>query len=132
MLQSKLSTKNPATVGEEISHELGAKMVKDFQDAHPEDVTANYIGRNILESILSQPGCAGIRFYNAINETGIKTLVYVGVDMNEKLITAYTGVNNSGELINIQGIVADRSSRPGSEDSDSSSESDSQSWDWFA
>lgn len=118
MLQSKLSKKNPATVGEEISHELGAKMVKDFQDAHPEEVTGNYIGRNILERILSQPGCAGIRFYNAINETGVKTLVYIGVDMNEKIITAYTGVNTSGELINIKGIIADRSSRPDSSDDD--------------
>ncbi len=128
MSQLKISKKHPATVGEEISHELGAKMVKDFQDAHPEDVTANYIGRNILENILSQPGCAGIRFYNAINETGRKTLVYVGVDTDEKLITAYTGVNTSGELIQVQGIVADRSTcppgEPGSEDEDSF-------WNWF-
>lgn len=132
MLHSKISTKNLMNVGEEISHELGAKMVKDFQDAHPEDVTANYIGRNILESILSQPGCAGIRFYNALNEEGRKTLVYVGVDINEQLITSYTGVNNSGELINVQGIVGDRSACPGGSGGSDDNDSESGSWDWFA
>lgn len=123
MLQTKNATKNLTTVGEEISHELGAKMVKDFQDANPQDVTANYIGRNILESILAQPDCAGIRFYNALNEMGEKTLVYVGVDMNEDLITEYVSVNNAGELVKIKGMVADRSNRP--------DEFSADDWNWF-
>ncbi|MEO6000823.1 MAG: hypothetical protein ABIN89_28510 [Chitinophagaceae bacterium] len=109
MLQNQISANNLAMVGEEISQELGAKMVKDFQDVNPNENTANYIGRNILERILAQPGCEGIRFYNAINEMGRTTLVYVGIDANENIIKQYVGVNNFGELVSEDGIIADRS-----------------------
>ncbi|MEJ7766178.1 MAG: hypothetical protein WKF89_00095 [Chitinophagaceae bacterium] len=112
MTPNQLTKKCPTMVGEEISHELGAKMVKDFQDANPQEITANDIGRNIIDSILAQPGCAGIRFYNAINEMGRKTLVYVGIDHHEQIITEYVTVNTSGQLTTQKGIVADRSVPP--------------------
>jgi hypothetical protein len=112
MKQSNVQTTNLTMVGEEISHELGAKMVKDFQDQNPSDSIGNYIGRNIIEKILEQPGCVGIRFYNAINELGRKTLVYVGVDANDDLISEYVGINAAGELVKEKGIVADRSGNP--------------------
>ena len=104
-------------IGEAISHELGAKMVKDFQDAHPEETIGNYIGRDILEKLLSQPGCMGIRFYNAINEMGRKTLVYVGIDENNQIIEKYTCINSAGELFIDDGTVADRAGAPDPEDS---------------
>jgi hypothetical protein len=123
MLQNQIATTNLSLVGEEISHELGAKMVKDFQDAYPTENTANYIGRNILERILAQPGCEGIRFYNAINESGRQTLVYVGIDRDDNIIKQYVGVNTAGELIKEKGIVADRTL---TKDTDQES-----SWNWF-
>lgn len=122
MLQNQITPKNLKMVGEEISHELGAKMVKDFQDENPTEITANYIGRNILERILAQPGCEGIRFYNAINEIGRKTLVYVGIDKNEQIISQYVGVNNSGELVKVNAIIGDRTDPPDSE---------IKTWNWF-
>ena len=112
MKQTNTQSKNLSMVGEEISHELGAKFVKDFQDQNPGDNIPNYIGRNIIEKILDQPGCVGIRFYNAINEDGRKTLVYVGVDANDDLITESVAINASGELVKEKGIVADRSANP--------------------
>jgi hypothetical protein len=93
-------------------------MVKDFQDANPQEEIGNYIGRDILEKILNQPDCMGIRFYNAINEKGKKTLVYVGVNSNDKLISEYVVVNKAGELIRQKGIVADRAGVP------------TKGWDW--
>ena len=119
MLQNQITPKNLKMVGEEISHELGAKMVKDFQDAYPTHCTNNYIGRDILEKILAQPDCQGIKFYNAINETGRQTLVYVGLDGQNNIITQYAGVNTEGELVKEKGIVADRS------------EVVKEGWDWF-
>lgn len=112
MLQEINAPNTLTTVGEEISHELGAKMVKDFHIQNPTEEIGNYIGRSILESILAQPDCVGIRFYNAINETGRKTLVYVGVDSNEQVITEYISINAAGELTKEKGIVADRASVP--------------------
>ena len=50
---------------------------------------------------------------------GRKTLVYVGVDNDENIITEYVGVDISGQLVKEKGIVADRSNIPGKE-----------SWDW--
>lgn len=107
-MQKELLLTNPAAVGEEIGQELGAKFVKDFQDAHPEDVKAYYIGRNIIEKILAQPDCVGIRFYNALNEAGQKTLVYVGIDSKDNIIKEYTSINRDGQLITIEGLAADR------------------------
>ena len=107
-MQTELLQKDLKTVGEAISHQLGAQMIKDFQVANPNDVKTYYIGRNIIDAILAQPGVVGIRFYNAYNEEGNKTLVYVGVDATGKDIVKYTAVNNAGQIVSQDGLVADR------------------------
>jgi hypothetical protein len=56
MMQTELLQKDLKTVGEAISHELGAQMVKDYQVANPNDTKTYMIGREIIESILAQPG----------------------------------------------------------------------------
>jgi hypothetical protein len=96
-------------VGEDIGYELGAKMIKRWHDQNPDDVLASFTGRNILESILAQPGCTGIRMFNAINDLGVKQLVLVGVDKTGSNILEYTSVGDNGEMIKNKGIVADRS-----------------------
>ena len=108
MIKANLLNKNCALIGEEISHELGAQMIKDYQVANPTDVHVYTIGRNIIDQILAQPGCVAIKFYNAYDEMGEKTLVYVGLDENGKALLQYTSVNSIGELISEKGIVADR------------------------
>jgi hypothetical protein len=97
-----------AEVGEDIGYELGAKMVKRWHAENPDDVIASFTGRNIIESILAQPGCTGIRFFNAINDLGVKQLVLVGADKNGNNIFNYTTVANNGEIVKHKGIVADR------------------------
>jgi hypothetical protein len=95
-------------VGEEIGMALGAQMISAYRTANPSDVTSYYAGRNILEQILAQPGCAGIKFYNAYNEVGEKTLVYVGVTAEGNVMLNVSSINVSGQLENNKGIVADR------------------------
>jgi hypothetical protein len=118
MMQTELLTKrNIATIGEEITHELGAEFIRDYQQAHPTDVKAYVIGKDIINQILAQPGCVGIQFYNAINELGEKTLVYVGLDANSQPIIKYTSINQAGVLSTEKAIVADRAgSAPTSDD----------------
>ena len=71
MIKQQISAKvNYAEVGEAISHELAAKMVKDFNDFNPTEQYCFSVGRNIIEQVLAQPGCAGLRIYKAINEEG--------------------------------------------------------------
>lgn len=108
MTQTKLTAKPVAQIGEEIGLELGTQMVKSYQAVHPTDVTSYLIGREIIDQILAQPTCAGIKFFNAINEMGEKTLVYVGVDEKGQAILEVTVVSEEGRLASEKGIVADR------------------------
>jgi hypothetical protein len=110
MIPNELITKRPtAAIGEEIGLELGTELINNYREANPTD-TSNYIvGRNIIEKILAQPGCEGIHFYNAINEAGKKTLVYVGIDKDGNNIFEYSVVNNDGKITNEAGVVGDRS-----------------------
>jgi hypothetical protein len=118
MMQTELLKKDLKTVGEAISPELGAQMVKDYQVANPTDVKSYYIGRNIIDQILAQPGCVGIRFYNAYNEEGKKTLVYVAVDATGNAIRKYTVVDSEGTLVTMDATIGDRAQDDGvSEDS---------------
>ena len=66
--------------------------------------------RNRLEfdQILAQPGCVGMRFYYGLNEDGIKTLVYVGIDADGKDIVKRTVITSNGDLTIADGIFADR------------------------
>jgi hypothetical protein len=114
-MQKELTIKKDySKVGEEISHE----MAQDFVNAHAkstgEGVSAFVIGRNIIDAILAQPGCVGMRFYNAINENGQKTLVYVAIDADGKDILKKVVVLEDGQLATVNAIAADRSGWEGS------------------
>jgi len=109
-----LTQKNYATVGEEISHELAADFIKSYDQAYPNETKWYCMGKNILEQILAQPGCAGIRFYNGINEKGQKTLVYVGMDASGNDIVKRVVVEENGMISTAPAIVADRNPTGGS------------------
>jgi hypothetical protein len=110
MMQTELQTqKQFAEIGEAISPEMATKFVQDYKDAHAPATEFFIIGKNILSEILSQPGCAGMRFYKALNEFGQETLVYLGIDNNGKKLTEYTVVTETGDLTKVPAIVADRS-----------------------
>jgi hypothetical protein len=108
-MQKELLTKTDyAAVGEEISHELAADFVTSYRAKHANDAVSFHMGRNIIEKILAQPGCMGMRFYNALNEEGQKTLVYVGIDAQGKDLLKIMVVKESGALSTEKAIVADR------------------------
>ena len=96
------------TVGEDIGFELGAKMIKRWHNDNPDDVLATFAGKEIIEKILAQPGCTGLRMFYAINDLGIKQLVIVGADINGNNILNFTSIGENGELIKKKAIVADR------------------------
>lgn len=47
-------------------------------------IKAHFFGRDILETILAQTDCMGIRIYYALDDAGVQQLVLVGADANEK------------------------------------------------
>jgi hypothetical protein len=92
-----------------ISLELAGKLIKNHHDQNGFENSHSYnIGKDILVKILSQPGCAGISFRDAVNEYGQKTLVYVGIDSGGKAILEITVVNEEGAIAVIEGLVGDR------------------------
>jgi len=49
-----------------------------------------------------------MRFYYGLNEDGIKTLVYVGIDAEGKDLVKRTVITANGDLTVADGIMADR------------------------
>ncbi|MEP6597343.1 MAG: hypothetical protein ABJA71_15430 [Ginsengibacter sp.] len=103
-----VQTKNLAEVGEDIGLSEGKQLVKAFREANPDATTGYYIGRNILDQILAQPGCVGINFRKCLTEMNQEHLVYTGVDAEGKDILEFSVVTNTGDLVNQNGIVADK------------------------
>jgi hypothetical protein len=108
MQKELIAKKDCATVGEEISHELAADFVKAYEHAHAGEIRGYHLGRNIIDQILAQPGCAGIRFYYGLNENAQKTLVYVGIDADGKDLVKRAVITSNGDLAVADGIIADR------------------------
>ena len=103
-----VQTQNLAEVGEDIGLSAGKQMVKAFREANPDATSSYYIGRNILDQILAQPGCVGINFRKCLTELNQEHLVYTGVDAEGKDILEFSVVSNTGDLVKQNGIVADR------------------------
>ena len=103
-----VQTKNLTEVGEDIGLSAGKQMIKAFREANPDATAGYYIGRNILNEILAQPGCVGVNFRKGLNEINQEHLVYTGVDAEGKDILEYSVVINSGDIVTENGIVADK------------------------
>src|SRR5665647_3442980 len=103
-----LETKTLAEVGEDIGLTEGIKLVNAFAAANPDATKGYYIGRNVIDQILSQPGCVGINFRKCLTEMNEEHLVYTGVDADGKDIIEYSVVTITGDIVKQDGIVADR------------------------
>lgn len=108
MTQTALETRNLTEVGEDIGLTEGIQLVKAFTAANPEATKGYYIGRNILEQIMSQPGCVGINFRKCLTNLNEEHLVYTGVDAEGKDILQFSVVTNTGDIETKDAIVADR------------------------
>ena len=53
---SLLETMSLTEVGENIGLAEGIQLVNAFKEANPDATAGYYIGRNILEQIMAQPG----------------------------------------------------------------------------
>ena len=102
-----LDTKSLAEVGEDIGLAEGTKLVNAFREANPDATPGYYIGRNILDQILNQPGCVGINFKKCLSENE-EHLVYTAVDADGKDILSYSLVTSTGDIVKENGIVADK------------------------
>ncbi|MDP9081259.1 MAG: hypothetical protein M3O71_27920 [Bacteroidota bacterium] len=49
--------------GEEFDVHVAAAWTKNHRERRPEDPHSHFFGKEILEKILNQEGCVGLRFY---------------------------------------------------------------------
>ena len=103
-----LNTKTLAEVGENIGLNEGIELVNAFTAANPTATPGYYIGRNILEQIMAQPGCVGINFRKCLTNLNEEHLVYTGVDADGKDILEFSVVTTTGDIVKQDAIVADR------------------------
>lgn len=70
------------TEGAAIPLEVASQMTSAYREANPNSTLAHFFGNDILNQLLAQEGCVGIRMYYGIQD-GAKELVLVGVDADE-------------------------------------------------
>lgn len=69
------------TEGGAISLSAAAALTKEHRTRNAGERTCHFFGRDILEEILNQEGCMGIRMYYGVDsDTGNRELVLVGAD----------------------------------------------------
>jgi hypothetical protein len=64
---------------------------RERQSALPGDPTCEFFGRDILDKILAQEGCVGLRVYHGRNAKGQHALVLVGADAEGNNLTDVIG-----------------------------------------
>jgi len=67
-------------VGKAISKKTASKWIKNHTDKHPEKdaIRAHFFGSDLVNKILQQDQCVGLRIYYADNDEGVKQLLLVG------------------------------------------------------
>lgn len=68
--------------GSYITLTQGTAWTGNYRSANPNATKAHFLGKSKLSEILAQTGCVGLRMYYAIDDTGAKELVIVGVASN--------------------------------------------------
>lgn len=67
-------------VGKPISKATADKWIKNHEEKHPDkgSIRAHFFGSDIINQVLSQDKCVGMRIYYATNDEGVKQLLLVG------------------------------------------------------
>lgn len=68
--------------GGRIDLNTAKQWAKNFRDSQskPDEVRSHYFGRDVIDQILQQLGCSGIRIYYVRNDKNEKELLILGVD----------------------------------------------------
>jgi len=73
--------------GGEISLEDAKALTAKYREENPGATKGHFFGKDILNQILAQEDCVGIRMYYGVDAESNKELVIVGVKANEDDMT---------------------------------------------
>lgn len=68
---------------EEFPLSTAAEWTANYRTANPDGRLGHFFGKTIINRILEQPGCLGIRVYYALDADGKQQMIMVGADANE-------------------------------------------------
>jgi hypothetical protein len=71
------------TEGGQITLSTGSALTAEYRAQNPGETKGHFYGKDILNDLLDQSGCMGIRIYYGIDDDGNKELVLVGADQAE-------------------------------------------------
>jgi len=63
----------------EISRAKAREYIQGWRTGRTGGIRGGYMDREVLDRILAQPGCTGVRYYHARHPQGHDTIVLVGV-----------------------------------------------------
>ena len=80
---------------------LANSWIQNFQGkvSSRDEIRSHYFGRNVIDNILSQQDCRGIRIYYALKDTGEKVLIISGVDSHGNTLMPSSQTVTAGENI---------------------------------
>jgi hypothetical protein len=85
------------SVGDPLDLTTAKEWTANYRINHPGETESHFFGNEIIQQILNEAGCIGIRIYYATDEAGNKKLLLVGVDeMGNNLLPA-EGARVDGE-----------------------------------
>jgi len=75
---------------EKFPLDRAAEWTANYRKKNPNGIKAHFFGMNIINDILAQDGCVGIRCYYALDEKGVQQMIMVGADKDENDL--YNGI----------------------------------------
>lgn len=88
------------TEGNPLDLATAKRWTANFRETleNENEIQAHYFGSEIIQNILSQSNCVGIRVYYALDDNGEKKLLLVGVDSTgENLLPSANGKVGEGD-----------------------------------
>jgi len=98
-----------SAVGDPLTLETAKQWMANYKDKNPDQVRGHFFGLDIIQQILNEEGSVGVRIYYAIDETGNKKLLVVGVDSEGNDLLPASGRTAARESGSEEFIIADYS-----------------------
>lgn len=85
--------------GQEFDLETSANWTKNYRDKYPGETVSHFFGKEIVQKILDQDGCMGVRIYHAHDDQDKKHVIIVGADQHGNDIHPH--VEKDGKMMHI-------------------------------
>ena len=87
------------TDGAPIDLATARQWVANYKTQNPGQVVAHYFGKDIIQHILLENDCSGIRIYYALDDKGARQLLVVGVNTKGDNLLPEEGSEGGGNQI---------------------------------